>query len=443
MTLSAGILLQQLRDLETVAGKPSRYVVAFSGGLDSTVLLHVLVSQREALGVPIVAIHIDHGLHEDSGAWSKHCELAAKDLGVDYLCRSVTVQLESGKGPEASAREARYAALQAELGYGDWLLSAHHREDQAETLLLNLVRGSGPLGIAGIGAIRRFGPGWLVRPLLETGRDSLLSYATDAALQWVEDPSNTDRRFDRNFLRHDILPRLKSRWPDVSARLLRSARHAGDASELLTKLAEIDLESLGGRPERLPIDGLLDLAPARQRNLLRHALRCLGLSTPTMMQLTRILEEAVPARGDAQPLVTWPGASVRRYRNGLYLLPEKLIESPQAVEATAKEVPLGAGLGVLQFVPGEPQGLSEDLLERTIRIRFRQGGEKFQPLGHVHTRKLKKLLQEEGVVPWMRDRVPLVYVDEVLVAVGDLWLAAAAVSEPGVAVRWKNRPALH
>ena len=443
MTISAGILRQQLRELEAVAGKPSRYVIAFSGGLDSTVLLHALVSLRDEFGIPIVAIHVDHGLHEDSGAWSEHCKVVAEELGVDYLYRSVTVQLESGKGPEASAREARYAALHAELGYDDWLLSAHHREDQAETLLLNLVRGSGPLGIAGIVAIRRFGPGWLARPLLETGRDSLLNYAKSEALQWVEDPSNTDRRFDRNFLRHDVLPRLKSRWPDISARLLRSARHAGEASELLADLAEIDLESLGGRPERLPIDDLLELAAARQRNLLRHALRCLGLSTPTTMQLTRILDEVIPAREDAQPLLSWPGASVRRYRNGLYLLPEKLIESPQAMEASAGEVPLGPGLGVLRFVAGAAQGLSEDLLERRIRVRFRQGGEEFQPVGQLHTRKLKKLLQEEGVVPWMRDRLPLVYADEELVAVGDLWLAAAAVSEPGVAVRWKGRPALH
>lgn len=443
MTISAGILRQQLRELEAVAGKPSRYVIAFSGGLDSTVLLHALVSLRDEPGIPIVAIHVDHGLHEDSGAWSEHCKSAAEKLGVDYLCLSVTVQLESGQGPEASAREARYAALHAELGYNDWLLSAHHREDQAETLLLNLVRGSGPLGIAGISGIRRFGPGWLARPLLETGRDSLLNYAKSEGLQWVDDPSNTDRRFDRNFLRHDVLPRLKSRWPDISARLLRSARHAGDASELLADLAEIDLESVGGRPERLPIDGLLELSAARQRNLLRHALRRLGLSTPTMMQLARILDEVIPAREDAQPLVTWPGASVRRYRNGLYLLPEKLIASPQAMEVSAGEVPLGPGLGVLRFVPGAARGLSEAMLERRIRVRFRQGGEKFQPVGQSHTRKLKKLLQKEGIVPWMRDRLPLVYADEELVAVGDLWLAAAAVSEPGVAVRWKDRPALH
>ena len=443
MTLNAGILRQQLGQLETVAGKPSRYVIAFSGGLDSTVLLHALASQREELGIRMVAIHIDHGLHEDAGAWSEHCRSVAGELGVDYLSRSVTVQLESGKGPEASARDARYAALYAELAYGDWLLSAHHREDQAETLLLNLIRGSGPLGIAGIGEIRRFGPGWLVRPLLTTGRDELLEYADREALNWVEDPSNVDRRFDRNFLRHDILPRLKSRWPDIAARLQRSASHSGEAAQLLSDLARIDLEALGDRPERLPIDRLLALSVARQKNLLRYALRCLGLSTPTMMQLERILTEVIPARDDAQPLVAWPGASVRRYRNALYLLPEELAELPEPIEVKDSEVPLGAGLGVLQFVRGEARGLSQPVLERGIRVCFREGGEQFMPEGQPHTRKLKKLLQQEGIVPWMRDRLPLVYAGDELVAVGDLWLAAAAVSRPGVAVRWKDRPALH
>ncbi|MCP5090392.1 MAG: tRNA lysidine(34) synthetase TilS [Gammaproteobacteria bacterium] len=443
MTLDTEILRQQLRELEEIAGKPSRYIIAFSGGLDSTVLLHALVSLREELGLPLLAIHVDHGLQEDSGAWSEHCREVARELGVECRCRAVTVQLESGKGPEASARDARYTALHGELSYNDWLLSAHHREDQAETLLLNLIRGSGLAGMAGIGAIRRFGPGWLARPLLETSRAALLEYANSKALHWLDDPSNADRRFDRNFLRHEVLPRLKSRWPDVSARLHRSAKHAGEAAELLAKLAEIDLDSLGGRAQRLPIDGLLELRTARQKNLLRHALRRLGLSTPTAIQLTRILEEVIPAREDAQPLVTWPGASVRRYRNKLYLLPEELAESPRSVNVSADEVPLGNGLGVLQFVRGARRGLSERFLEREIQVRFRQGGEEFQPADQLHTRKLKKLLQEEGVVPWMRDRLPLVYADNELIAVGDLWMAASAISEPGVGVCWKDRPALH
>ena len=441
MTFTSGHLREQLAELEKQAGKPSRYVIAFSGGLDSTALAHALVAGNS--NTPILAVHIDHGLHDNSARWSAHCEAFAESLGVEYRSRVVTVQLESGKGPEASAREARYTALHAELQRGDWLLSAHHREDQAETLLLNLVRGSGPAGIAGIGGIRRFGPGWLARPLLNTDRASLRDYAALHDLQWIEDPSNTDRRFDRNFLRHDILPRLKSRWPDIAARLQRSATHAGEAASLMADLAEIDLDALGGVAENLPIDGLLALTPGRQRNVLRHALRLLGLSTPTALQLERILKEVLPAREDAQPHVTWPGASVRRYRNGLYLLPEVLADAPLCGPIAGHEVPLGAGLGVLHFEPGAPGGLSTDLLEHGLRLDIRQGGEEFKPKGHAHTRKLKKLLQDAGVVPWMRERLPLIYSGAKLVAVGDLWIASDAFSEPGVAIRWSERPALH
>jgi len=441
VTFSPELLQAHLAELENQAARPSRYVIAFSGGLDSTVLAHAL--GRAVDNVPIVAIHIDHGLHEDSQRWSDHCEDFAASLGIEYRSRKVTVQLESGKGPEASAREARYTALHTELEQGDWLLSAHHREDQAETLLLNLVRGSGPAGIAGIGSIRRFGPGWLARPLLNADRASLRDYAEQNELEWIDDPSNTDRRFDRNFLRHDILPRLQARWPDIAARLQRSAAHAGEAATLLADLGTIDLEALGGHPERLPVDGLLALTPGRQKNLIRLALRLLGLPTPTALQLERVLGEVLPARADAQPHVSWPGASVRRYRNGLYLLPEVLAAAPVAASIDTDSVALGAGLGVLNFESGAARGLSAELLERGLRLDIRQGGEEIQPYGQRHTRKLKKLLQEEGVVPWMRDRLPLVYSGERLVAVADLWIAADASSEPGVGIRWSDRPALH
>ena len=443
MSFSVSALQCVLASHERRAGKPARYIVAFSGGLDSTVLLDALCKGAGDSAVPIIAVHIDHGLQPDSADWSQHCERVATGRGVEYLCLSVNVQIESGKGPEAAAREARYTALRSVMHAGDWLLSAHHREDQAETLLLNLVRGSGPAGIAGIGAARRLGPGWLMRPLLGIERAELQSYAEAEDLHWLEDPSNRDRRFERNFLRHDIVPLLNARWPDIATRLQRSAGHAGEAAELLNELAAIDLKTLGDRPERLPIDALLELSAARQRNVLRFALRKCGLSTPTAMQLSRVLEEVLPARPDAEPLVQWPGASVRRYRNRLYLLPEELGQQPVATAVAGRNVELGAGLGMLRFEPGAKNGLSAALFSDQLRLEFRQGGEEFKPVGHRHTRKLKKLLQEEGVVPWMRDRLPLLYSGERLIAVGDLWLAADAVADTGFAVRWQQRPALH
>jgi len=443
VTFRRETLKARLRELQLSAAPPSRYVVAFSGGLDSTVLAHALCAITDQRATPIIAVHVDHGLQADAAAWGAHCAQVARELGIDYQVRSVAVSGDSGAGPEAAARDARYAALHDVMQDGDWLLSAHHREDQAETLLLNLIRGSGPAGIAGIGAIRRFGPGWLVRPLLQVGRAALEAYADHAGLEWIEDPSNTDLRFDRNYLRHEVLPRLRDRWPDTAAKLERSAAHASEAAELIDDLAGIDLAALGGRPERLPIDGLTALSPARRKNLLRHALRQLGLPTPTAMHLDRIQNEVIPAREDAQPLVAWPGAEVRRYRNGLYLLPEEAGSVPLAAVIAGDGIALGAGLGRLQLQRGAPAGLSESLVDAGLQLKFRAGGERFQPAGHTHTRTLKNLLQEEGIVPWMRDRLPLVYAGDRLVAVADLWLAADAVSSPGVAVLWDNRPALY
>ena len=442
MSFSLAALRSVLDDFGRQVGEPSRYVVAFSGGLDSTALLHALCALNNGR-VPVVAMHVDHGLQPGSADWARQCESVAAGLGVAYRCLAVKVQLESGKGPEASARDARYAAFRHEMQSGDWLFSAHHREDQAETLLLNLVRGSGPAGIAGIGAVRRFGPGWLMRPMLDVERADLHDYATAKGLRWVEDPTNRDQRFDRNFLRHDVLPRLKARWPDIAQRLQRSARHAGAAAQLLGELAAIDLEALGNRAERLPIRLLSTLSPARQRNVLRYALKELGLSTPTEVQLHRILDEVMPAREDAQPIVSWPGAAVRRYREQLYLLPEELQQAPLPAAVAGEQVRLDGGLGVLKFVASGGEGLSESLFDERLRLEYRQGGEKFKPHGQSHTRKLKKLLQEEAIVPWMRDRIPLLYSGDRLVAVGDLWLAADAVVKNGIAVHWQDRPALH
>ncbi len=439
MSFTREQLLERLAALEYRADRPARYVIAFSGGLDSSVLAHAVASAD----LPVLAVHIDHELQPESAEWSRHCEDFAASLGIEFRSRRVSVELESGKGPEASARDARYNALLEELNPGDWLLSAHHREDQAETLLLNLVRGSGPAGIAGIGSVRRFGHGWLVRPLLYFDRAELQQYAETHGIDWIDDPSNADVRFDRNFLRHEILPRLKARWPDIATRLQRSATHAGEATSLLIDLAEIDLEALGGRIDRLPVGALLDFSRYRQKNVIRHVLRLCGLTLPTAQQLDIVLDEVLHAREDAQPEVRWPGGSVRRYRDGLYLLPDVLADELPEGPIAGSEILLGSGLGTLRFEPGVERGIDPRLVGPRLRLQSRQGGEKIRVAGQSHTRKLKKLLQEEGVVPWMRDRLPLIYAGDQLLAVGDLWLADDAAASPGVGVRWDDRPALH
>ncbi len=444
MSFDRQSLEQALRNLAQLAGQPNRLVIAYSGGLDSEVLLYALAALRGSFGADLLALHVDHGLNQESRAWSEHCASRAADLGVECRILRVAVDATSGQGVEAAAREARYAAFRAELQHGDWLLSAHHKDDQAETLLLNLLRGSGPAGLAGIGEVQPFGPGWLIRPLLSFTREQLRHYAVAHDLEWIDDPSNEDRSFDRNFLRHEVFPVLQSRWPDASSRLRQSAVLAGEAALLLDQLADSDRQSLGVRPDRLSVGGLRALDEERQRNVLRYTVRELGLPPVPASALQSIVTDLLPARADAQPVVQWDVAEARRYRDQVYLLPQ----SDQSVSAPrlpveAGQAELGPGLGLLRLEPGADRGLSTAVVEAGLEVRQREGGEEIKPSGQAHTRKLKKLLQEEGVVPWMRDRVPLVYSSDRLVAVGDLWVADEAASSPGTAIRWEDRPALH
>ncbi|MDX1500321.1 MAG: tRNA lysidine(34) synthetase TilS [Woeseiaceae bacterium] len=439
MSFDAASLAAILDDIRTAAGPPVRYVVGFSGGLDSTVLLHGLV--RTGPSVPVVAVHVDHGLQPAAGQWARHCADFAAGLGVDFELRRVTVDTAAGQGPEAAAREARYAAFRKILDPGDWLLTGHHGDDQAETVLLNLMRASGPTGLGGIRRCRRFAAGRLVRPLIDATRADLEAYAARHALEFVDDPSNRDTELDRNYLRHEILPRLDARWPGAADRIRQSAALARAAAYLLAELAAVDRGAPGERPDRLELGGLLSLPAARQANVLRHACADLGLPPPGRIHLEQMLTELVAARAAAAPLVAWPGACARRYRDRLYLLsaPDDA-PLPDAIPVTAGRVALPADLGVLEFVPGADEGLAAGLAEAGLVIRFRRGGERIKTGKQRVTKTLKNLLQEAGVVPWMRDRLPLVYSGERLVAVADLWVAADAAARPGIAIRWANRP---
>jgi tRNA(Ile)-lysidine synthase len=446
MSFASEDLLSRLARLQEE--QPRRYLVAFSGGMDSSVLLHALACSAGTHRVPILAIHINHGMHEDAPAWEAHCRGIAADLGVAFLSRTVDVDDRSGLGAEAAARQARYDAFRDIIEEGDWLLSAHHEDDQAETLLLNLMRGSGLAGLAGIGAVQPFARGTLARPLLGVSGESMRSYAEQQDLRWIDDPSNLDTRFDRNFLRREIVPALDRRWPGVAQRLARSAELAAEASDLLNDLAELDLANtaIGTSADKLAIERLGSLSEERQRNLLRFAIRRCGLPAPPATRLRQITTELIPAREDAQPLVSWPGAEVRRYRDKLYLLadvPDAGGPGARTLRADGNWLDLGIGRGQLRLKAGVDGGIAGSAVEGGLALRFRQGGEAFRPIGRQRTHKLKKLLQEDGVVPWMRERIPLFYSGDELVAVGDLWIAAAVSQSNGYGIIWRNRPSLH
>jgi len=444
VTLNYQSILERLESLVDGDQVPARYLVAFSGGVDSSLLLHALASTRNQHGLPVVAIHVDHGLHPDSPRWESHCRRIAAQLDVAYLSRKVVVSEDAGFGIEAAAREARYGVMHGIVQRGDWLLSAHHEDDQAETLLLNLFRGSSLAGLAGIGRNRTFGVGRLVRPLLGVSVDAIVGCAREQGLDWIQDPSNQDSRFDRNFLRQTILPELAKRWPAVSARIRQSADLASEARDLLADLAEIDMGLLGSS-NKLSTAGLQALSFARQRNVIRFAIRQCGLPPAPATRLYQAVHELVPARADAQPLVRWPGGEMRRHNGFLYILcPAEWQQGAEIPKLLPGDVPLelGAGQGRLTMTKTSGNGISAELAGAGLEVRYRVGGEELRPSGHAHTRKLKKLLQDQSVVPWMRQRIPLLYAGGSLVAVGDLWIAAAAAAEGGFKVRWDGGPAL-
>jgi tRNA(Ile)-lysidine synthase len=438
MKLSPDDLLQRLQSL-TAGSAARRWVVAYSGGIDSTVLLHALATSGTS--TPVLAVHVDHGLHVRSAEWVRHCAAVATSLGVDFRSVRVDAAADRGAGPEAAAREARYEAFLAIVEGGDCLLSGHHENDQAETLLLNLLRGSGPAGLAGIGTCQPFGRGRLLRPMLGVTGATIEEYARRHSLEWIDDPTNVDTRFDRNFLREEIMPRLTVRWPAASERLTRSAALAGEAAELLSNLGDIDLAACG-RPSRLGIAEMQKLSTARQRNLLRRAVRRCGLPPLPSTRLEQVVEQVMPAREDAQPLVAWRGGELRRYRGEIFLmrpLPETGEPLPGLLRPGVTLSP-GPALGKLRLCESDAGGVRPAVAEAGLSVRFRAGGEQIR-IG-AHTRKLKKLMQDAGVLPWMRNRIPLLYAGDDLVAVANLWVSSAHHDVPGLRVEWTESPVI-
>jgi tRNA(Ile)-lysidine synthase len=414
-------------------------IVGYSGGLDSHVLLHLLATNRDRWPErTLAAIYVDHGLQAASTGWGEHCSCVCRELDVPFRVLRINVHPGPGESPEAAARRGRYTAFATELGPNNALLTAHHRDDQAETLLLQLLRGAGPHGLAAMPAATRLGQGWLLRPLLEVERADLLAYAQAHDLHWIEDASNADTGFDRNYLRHRILPLLRERWPAVNRTLARSARWCAETAAWLDAEAAVDLACVvARRPDSLHIPVLRQLSEIRQRNLLRYWLRQLNLPAPDSRQLRHILDDVLAAGRDRQPRIHWPGGEVRRYRDTLYAMPPLAPHDPQRTlvwrAGAAGWPPLELPeVGRLYLQRAVGTGLRESALtDATLIVRYRRGGERFRPVGRSHGQELKKLLQEAGIPPWERDRLPLLYRNGLLLAVVGLGVAADDAAAPG------------
>jgi tRNA(Ile)-lysidine synthase len=433
-------LLRQ--SLSRFPSNSERYVVAFSGGLDSTVLLAAM--QRLESGVTVRAAHIDHGLQTDSYKWEAHCRETASALGVEYVSSKLLIESQSGDSLEALAREARYRALQDLLAPGEILLTAHHADDQLETLLLRLLRGSGVKGMRGISSFHRFGNGYLGRPLLHMTRRELQGMGVEWELEWLDDPMNLDERFDRNFIRKKVLPQVTTRWPSGGKTAVRAARQMADAQEILDGVAESDSSGIL-HPDRISQAALLELSASRQRNVLRHLIGRAGLPIPDSVQMDELLKSLQVRRIDAETQVQWPGGEGRIYRGVLHLFaPFGMGSRDNYIGELTKTQPWSGPEGRISLVSTTGQGLPDIWVKKGLSVRFRVGGECFKPPSYNHSRSLKKWFQETGVLPWLRGRVPLLYRDEQLVAVGDLWVSNVAKdaqeNKQKWQISWTNHP---
>ncbi|HIE54990.1 MAG TPA: tRNA lysidine(34) synthetase TilS, partial [Chromatiaceae bacterium] len=290
-----------------------------------------MVEIRADLGLPLRAVHVDHGLHADSSQWSKHCRLLCRELGIPLVELEVDIVPTARTSLEELAREARYRAISAILQHGEMLLLAQHGDDQVETFLLQLLRGAGVAGLAAMPAVRPWQGGWMARPLLEFTRRELKDWANEEKLNWIEDPSNQDIRMARNYLRREVIPDLRRRWPGLVGTIGRSAAHCGEAAQILREVAEADLEKSSPSPWQLSLSALQTLSRARQRNLVRYWVRSRGICVPTRKALESLLEQGTAAGEGAAPHLSWKGGEMRRYRDRLYLFPEALPELPQDV----------------------------------------------------------------------------------------------------------------
>lgn len=387
------------------------YWVALSGGLDSSVLLHQLVQFRDRYQLTLKAFHVNHQISANAAMWATHCASLCDQYKVPLVSTNIVV---AGKSLEAEARLKRYEVFKAHLKEGDVLLTAHHEEDQAETLFLQMIRGAGLKGLSAMPFSKPFGKGFQLRPFLSLSRSDLEHYARLHSLAWVQDESNDNIHFSRNYLRHTIMPLLKKRWPSVSKTFSRVSENCALAQQQLDESMQILLEKTkGSKPHTLSVSALRGYASLTRYHVIRAWLMELGLALPSKIKLQELDRMMLEAGTDKNPHLVYGDVEVRRFQDDLYAMNEL----PKPTEdiflfdpKTPYRIP---GVGILKA----EEVVGEGIKAAIFSVRFRQGGEKIRLQGRTHHHDLKKLFQVWGVPPWERNRIPLLYVEDCLVGV--------------------------
>lgn len=425
-------------DLQQALHPYRRLLVGFSGGLDSTVLLHQLMHLREqAPGLELRAIHVHHGLSPHADSWVAHCERLCHEWAIPLIVARVTLA-DEGLGLEAQARKARYAAFREALLSGEALVTAQHLDDQCETFLLALKRGSGPAGLSAMPVRGRFADTEQIRPLLGETRESLLRWAQKHGLRWIEDESNQDDSYDRNFLRLRVIPLLAQRWPHFAQATSRSATLCAEQEQLLDELLADELSSLVSDDGALAIAPLEAMSAVRRAALLRRWLAAHGALMPSRAMLTRLWDEVALAREDATPRLRSGEEEIRRFKGQLWWVKSHASMADRIIDWPSLEKPLQLpeGLGTLHLSAGGNLRLPRG--DEPVTVRFQASGV-LHIVGRRGGRKIKKIWQELNVAPWRRDTTPLLFYGETLVAAAGVFvtLEGAADTETGVQLEWK------
>ncbi|HHE5700262.1 TPA: tRNA lysidine(34) synthetase TilS [Citrobacter amalonaticus] len=412
-------------------------LVAFSGGLDSTVLLHQLVQWRaQQPTLSLRAIHIHHGLSVHADAWVAHCEAVCAQWQVPLVVERVTLA-DAGLGIEAHARQARYQAFADALLPGEVLATAQHLDDQCETFLLALKRGSGPAGLSAMAEISAFADTQLIRPLLTQTRAALEQWARQHQLRWIEDESNQDDAYDRNFLRLQVLPLLQQRWPHFADATARSAALCAEQESLLDELLADELSGCTTANGTLALTPLMAMSRVRRAALLRRWLAAQNAPMPSRDGLDRLWQEVALAREDASPCLRFGDYEVRRYQGQLWWIKSAVGQSETILPWPCWQMPLTlpAGLGYLRLQPGGELRMPRE--DECVSIRFKASG-MLHIVGRNGGRKLKKIWQELNVPSWRRDTTPLLFYGETLIAAAGVFVTREGLTEgeSGVKLVW-------
>lgn len=420
--------------------QPNKIVLAFSGGVDSRLLLALLSRYQQAHGVVCLAVHVHHGLSKNADEWALQCQQWCQDVEIECVVERVQLDLD-GKSIEESAREARYGALQRHVQQGDILLTGQHSDDQLETFLLALKRGSGPKGLSAMAQAMPWHQGTLIRPLLMASRDDIEHAAKTAQLDWVEDESNLDTRFDRNFIRHQVAPVLKQRWPHIHTSIQRSAELCAEQEAVLEELLLARLQDLRASDGSLSIDGMRQQSERVRMQLLRMWLAEAAIRMPSRAHLTLIWQQVALAVRDANPILNLGQCEIRRFEQRLYhVVPQLEVTSWQSPLCAEQPLLLPDGLGQIRLTSDHCGDLAFTQAQLTqLQVIFNPEGLSAHPADRGHSRKLKKLFQEYGVPSWLRRRTPIVLCQGEVVAVMGVFVCKDFIGT-GYKLDWQTKP---